>query len=107
MRLRFLFISGLLLAISAGARWVLAGLAGSWARRIGPRLSMQTRRIKIVIAVLVLVTPLLRLITRRSHSALASELLAIMMLEVMTVMIAVIPIAIVSLLARGVRERVK
>jgi uncharacterized protein len=99
MFFRFLFISGLLLTISAGAHWLVA----RWAMRVWPRLVPHERRIKVLIAVVVLITPLLRLVTRRSHSALASELLAIMMLEVMTIMIAVIPLALVSLLTRGIR----
>ena len=99
---RFLIVSGLLLAVSAAAHWLVA----IWAMRVLPRLAAHKRAVKIAVAVVVLLTPLLRLIARKTHSSVASELFSALMLESITVVLGALPLAIVRLAARGVRERV-
>jgi len=102
MFFRFLFVSALLVSVSAGAHWLVA----AWAMRAWPRLVRHKRAIIVVVAVLVLATPLLRVVSRRTHSSVASELLAVMMLEAVTLFIAVIPLALVSIAARAITARV-
>lgn len=84
-------------AISGGAHWLIA----SWAMRVFPRLAKYRRAAKIIVAVLVIATPILRGIARKSHSSAASEVLAVLMVEVMLVVLS-LPLFLVALLAARV-----
>jgi uncharacterized protein len=94
--LQFSLFSLALVVVSGGAHWALA----RWVVRVVPRFAKQRRVVFGVAAGLVVVAPLLRLLTRYVHNALLAELFAIVMLEVMTVMIAIVPFTGVVLLSR-------
>jgi predicted MPP superfamily phosphohydrolase len=100
---RFLLFAAVVLTLSAGAHWVIA----AWAMRVWPRLVRHKRAIKIVIGILVVATPILRSVSRKARSPVASELVAVMMLEVLTVIITVIPLAVVTLAVRALTRRQK
>jgi predicted MPP superfamily phosphohydrolase len=98
---RFFIFALLLLTTSGGAHWLIA----RWAMRVWPRLEQHKRAIQVVVGVLVVAAPLFRVISRHTHSAIASGLAAATMFEVMTVMISVIPLALVGLAGRAAARR--
>ncbi len=69
------------LAASGAAHWLIA----TWAMRSFPRLARHRRKAKIVVAVLVVASPLLRALARRAHSSIVAELVSVMMVEAMFV----------------------
>jgi len=80
---RFILFAFPLLIASIGAHWLIA----TWAMRVFPRLARHRRAAMILVSLLVVATPVLRLLTRKTHSSPANELLSAMMFELMLVML--------------------
>jgi predicted MPP superfamily phosphohydrolase len=95
------FFLGALLGVSAGAHWA----AASWAMRVFPSLARRRRAVKIAVTAVVVLMPVLRVLTRRTHSVFLTEMLTWMTFELMTLLFGVIPLMIIVALSQVVPRR--
>jgi uncharacterized protein len=85
-----------LFAASAGAHWFIV----AWAMRAFPRLLRFRRQAKYVVAVVVVAGPLVRVLSRRAHSSVIGEILAILLVEAMFVLMSLPLLAVAVAVAR-------